>query len=115
MKNLILVIYSILKTYIEIFKPYLCNHKWEYWHIKMRCGHYKHIDGNVHHNNIRKCSTCEKQQRLKMTPGNSRWIESYIKLSPDVKIIEQWVNVIGKKNKHQLREERIDKILNLKK
>lgn len=111
MRNLLQAIYSMLETYIEILRPYLCNHNWEYWHVKLRCDHHKSINNNILNNNIRKCSTCQKQQRHKMTPGNCGWVYSTQNLPTDTRTIEQWVNVIGKKNKHQIREERINKIL----
>lgn len=99
------ILYDIFCT------PIFCKHKWDFWHVKLRCDHKKTLDGTILHNTIRKCSKCSKQQQLRMIPGNVHWRESNYKLPTNTNIIYSWVNVYGKKNKSEIRENTIDEIL----
>lgn len=101
--------FSLIKHLFNI--SIFCRHQWEYWDVKLRCDHKKTIDGTILNNNIRKCSKCNKQEQLQMIPKNFRWIENYTKLPTDTKLIETWVNVYGKKNKAELREDKINSII----
>lgn len=89
-------------------KHLLCSHEWEYWHMKLRCDHH-HIDGRILHNNIRRCTKCSKQQSYKMVPN--RWVENSTKLPRNDKFVEVWVNVLGKKNKFQDRNDKLNSLL----
>lgn len=111
--ELVKSMFSLFYNIFDISKPLFCSHNWEYWHVKLRCDHHKGIDGNMLHNNIRKCSKCSKQQIYRLIPKDNRWVDNFSSL-PKEKTVELWVNVLGKKNKHQIRGEKLSKLINKK-
>ena len=102
--------YSLIHSMYLTYKPFLCSHDWEYWHAKLICDHHR-INGTILNNNIRRCDKCGRQQFYRLVPKNNGWVNNSLDLPKDSKYVEMFVNVLGKRNRAQIREDKLNKLI----
>jgi hypothetical protein len=98
-----------------LIKKFFCSHDFQYWNTEI-------LEIDVNGNEIptryspiagthRKCSKCDKKQRLDMTPGEWRFKNCNFNFPKHGISFKAYSNPFGFKTKQEIRDSKLDQLL----